>query len=151
MNTLKLERINHENGTNGRLYFNDTFICHTIELPWKQNQKAISCIPEGKYLLMVAENLRFGVHIYLSGVKDRNFILIHPANDALKELKGCIAPVTTITGAGKGLGSKKAFNLLMETLIDLLETPEPLYLFITTKFLSYEKSIKSDSTESSHR
>ncbi len=57
----------------------------------------------------------------------------------------------TITGAGKGLGSKKAFNLLMETLIDLLETPEPLYLFITTKLLSYEKSIKSDSTESSHR
>ncbi len=100
---------------------------------------------------MIRESPRFGVHIYLSGVKNRELILIHPANDALKELKGCIAPVTTITGAGKGLGSKKAFNLLMETLIDLLETPAPLYLSITTKLLSYEKSIKSDSTESIHR
>ena len=148
MNTLKLERIYHENGTNGRLYFNDTFICHTIELPWKQNQKAISCIPEGKYLLMVAENSRFGVHMYLSGVKDRNFILIHPANDALKELKGCIAPVTDITGAGKGQGSRKAFNLLMETVIDILESEEAFYLIITAKTLTHEESLKRDSAES---
>ena len=37
--------------TLGNLYYNDELICYTIELPWKNNQKSISCIPPGLYKL----------------------------------------------------------------------------------------------------
>jgi hypothetical protein len=45
-------------------------------------------------------------------VPGRSFILIHPANNAGQQLLGCIAPVTTITGEGKGSESVLAANLL---------------------------------------
>jgi len=49
----------------------------------------------------------------LKNVKDRTLILIHPANSALKELKGCIAPVFEITGEGQGVLSRKAKKKLI--------------------------------------
>ena len=49
----------------------------------------------------------------------REYILIHPANEALRDLKGCIAPVSVITGAGKGIRSSPA-SCGMETLISLV-------------------------------
>jgi hypothetical protein len=33
---------------------------------------------------------------------------LHAANDALKEIKGCIAPVSFLTGEGKGMKSREA-------------------------------------------
>ena len=38
---------------------------------------------------------------------------IAPANNALKELQGCIAPVTYLTGIGKGLYSKPQHTKLL--------------------------------------
>jgi hypothetical protein len=43
---------------------------------------------------------KFNTHILITGVKDRALILIHSANNAKKELMGCIAPVMKITGEG---------------------------------------------------
>jgi hypothetical protein len=31
----------------GKLYCNSEFIAHTLELPWKDNKKSISCSPKG--------------------------------------------------------------------------------------------------------
>jgi hypothetical protein len=45
-------------------------------------------------------------------VPGRDLILIHPSNDAKKELLGCIAPVTKHTGIGKGSSSRKALEKL---------------------------------------
>lgn len=39
----------------------------------------------------------------VKAVAGRSFILIPPANDAQKELRGCIAPVSILTAEGKGL------------------------------------------------
>jgi hypothetical protein len=71
-------------GTQGVLEWNDTIVCYTIELPWLHNQRRISCIPEGEYLLLKRFSLKFKWHIHLQNVPGRDFILIHPANDAKK-------------------------------------------------------------------
>jgi hypothetical protein len=73
---------------------------YTIELPWKNNQAGVSCIPEGKYDLVKRWSPKFGSHLQILNVPGRELILIHPANDALLELRGCIAPVCLLTGAG---------------------------------------------------
>lgn len=104
-----LKRKYYEDGINGQIFIDDKLICKTIELPWRENQRRISAIPEGRYELKKRVSQKFGNHLILIDVPNRSLILIHPANDALKELNGCIAPVTTITGIGKGSESRKAF------------------------------------------
>lgn len=88
-------------------------ICYTIELPWLSNQPRISCIPEGKYELTRRYSQKFGWHLLVNTVPNRELILIHPANDAVRELKGCIAPVSILTAEGKGRDSKLALKKLM--------------------------------------
>jgi hypothetical protein len=102
------------NGVNGELYTHGARECFTIELPWLHNKPNCSCIPEGTYVLQKRFSKKHGWHIEVTGVKNRSLILLHPANDALKELKGCIAPVTELTGAGKGILSRMAFERLTE-------------------------------------
>jgi hypothetical protein len=41
-------------------------------------------------------------------VPGRSYILLHAANDALKEIKGCIASVTILTGEGEGTQARSA-------------------------------------------
>lgn len=113
---LLITRTYFPEGTNGILEYEGKFICKTIELPWKENQKMISCIPEGKYLLQKRYSKKFKWHIEIMNVSNRSTILFHPANNALKELNGCIAPVTKISGAGLGLMSRKAF-LKLRTIV----------------------------------
>ena len=48
---LELVRTYFAGGTNGDLYLKSEGLCHTIELPWKENLPGLSCIPEGKYLM----------------------------------------------------------------------------------------------------
>jgi Family of unknown function (DUF5675) len=85
-------------GMNGALLLNEDKVCLTIELPWKNSQSRISCIPEGKYELKKRYTLRFGKHFILMNVSNRSYILLHAANSALKGIKGCIVPVSFITG-----------------------------------------------------
>lgn len=51
-------------------------------------------------------------HYLAADVPDCQYILIHPANNALLELKGCIAPVSIITGIGQGTLSVKAMQII---------------------------------------
>ena len=107
---LVLNRSYFPEGTQGFLEWNGTLVCYTIELPWLQNQQRVSCIPEGEYVLQKRFSPKFKWHLHLKNVPGRDFILIHPANDAKKELLGCIAPVTIQTGIGKGSGSRIALE-----------------------------------------
>lgn len=114
---LIIVRTYYRTGTNGLLYAGDTFLSGTIELPWRNNETGLSCIPEGSYSLVIRHSQRFGRHLHLPDVPGRSLILIHPANSALKELRGCIAPVIKHTGPGMGLNSRVPF----EKLCDLVE------------------------------
>ena len=90
---LVLYRTYNAEGTTGDLYIDGVFICHTIELPWLDNEPRRSCIPEGRYALQKRCSPKFDDHLLVTGVKNRSMILLHPANHATKELSGCIAPV----------------------------------------------------------
>lgn len=109
---LQLRRSYAVNGTNGTLTYRGKHICHTIELPDKGNAKRVSCIPAGRYKLGRYHSKRFPNSIGVLKVPDRSAILFHAANDALKELQGCIAPVTILTGPGRGSESNNALNEL---------------------------------------
>ena len=110
---IQITRTYHARGTNGLLCINGKPTCYTIELPWRNNAPRISCIPEGRYEVVKRYSPRFKNHLVVCDVAGRSLILIHPANDALKELNGCIAPVTALTGIGRGSESKKAMDRLL--------------------------------------
>lgn len=122
-------------GTNGILYCNGTVLCKTIELPWKNNARKESCIPEGEYSLKLRYSAKYGWHVEVCGVPHRNLILVHPANNALKELKGCIAPVTTITGEGRGSQSRVAFKKLTDEVFPHLKCGSQVTLTIKKNLL----------------
>ena len=60
----------------------------------------------------------------------RDLILIHPANDAVKELKGCIAPVSILQAEGKGLRSRIAMERLKEAVYPALDQDKTVLLII---------------------
>jgi hypothetical protein len=127
---LALKRVYFPNGTNGQIECNGKIICNTIELPWKNNEKQVSCIPEGKYLLEKRYSAKFKSHVEIMQVPNRGAILFHPANNALKELNGCIAPVTKISGAGLGLMSRKAFAKLKTLVYQELDKGKKVLIII---------------------
>ena len=134
---LELIRRYFPNGSNGSLFCGDTFICHTIELPWKDNERSTSCIPEGRYQLVSRYSPRFKWHLLVKNVPGRSVILIHPANDAMKELKGCIAPVCELTGEGRGNASQRAMQHLMELVNKAIEEQPTLLLTISAAVGTY--------------
>jgi hypothetical protein len=133
---LVLHRAYFEEGTNGALFNSGKFLCHTIELPWNDNKRNISCIPEGTYKVELRFSKRFKHHLILKDVKGRSFILFHPANDALKDLQGCIAPVTYLSGIGRGVYSRDAMQKLLSLVYQAKDRKETILL--TIKSQNYE-------------
>ncbi|KIC92286.1 DUF5675 family protein [Flavihumibacter sp. ZG627] len=127
---LHLQRRYYESGTNGILSHNGKALCYTIELPWRNNIRMESCIPEGKFKLVFRYSKRHKLHLMLQSVPGRTLILIHKANDAAKELKGCIAPVSTLEAPGKGTASAKAFKKLMGLVFKLSTLEKPIWLLV---------------------
>ena len=127
---IYLTRTYFPEGTNGKHECDGKFICYTIELPWKNNEKRVSCIPEGKYFIRKRYSRKFKWHIEVLDVENRSMILFHPANNALKELNGCIAPVTKLSGPGLGFLSRKAFEKLKALVYQTLEKKESVELLI---------------------
>ncbi len=135
---LELIRKYFDEGTNGEILYQDRLMTYSIELPWKNNQARVSCIPEGRYELIKRWSPKFGRHLQVMNVSGREYILIHPANEALLELKGCIAPVCLITGAGKGIRSRMALKKLTNLVYGALDRHDKV--FITIKNGHYEFS-----------
>lgn len=127
---LILKRNYFPDGTNGKLECEGKTICNTIELPWKNNERKVSCVPEGKYFLEKRYSAKFKWHIEVKNVANRSGILFHPANNARQELNGCIAPVTKLSGAGLGLMSRKALVALKNVVFKALEKNEKVVLII---------------------
>lgn len=129
---LTLIRLYGNLGTNGYLIHNKTVLCKTIELPWKSNRISESCIPEGKYTLRDRFSTRFGRHLEIVNVPNRNLILFHPANNAMRELRGCIGPVSELIGEGLGLNSRMAFRKVMDLALPILDSGKLITLKIQT-------------------
>jgi len=127
---LELVRSYFPSGTNGRILAQRRLVCFSIELTWKDNRTGVSCIPEGRYALAKRWSRKFGAHLRVMDVPGRSDILIHPANDALQELKGCIAPVSSLSGAGLGLRSRCALQALISLADEAFRRKEPVCLTI---------------------
>jgi hypothetical protein len=127
---IRLTRTYFPDGTNGKLTCDGTFISYAIELPWKMNERRVSCIPEGEYFIEKRYSRKFKSHLNVKDVEDRDLILIHPANNALLELDGCIAPVTKLSGPGLGLQSRIAFKKLMDLVSKAIERGEDVLLIV---------------------
>ena len=108
---LIIDRTYFPDGTNGKLACEGKMICKTIELPWKENEKSVSCVPEGKYLLKKRYSAKYKWHIEVVNVPGRKFILFH-------------------SGPGLGLMSRNAFNKLRTLVFKALDANENVFLTI---------------------
>lgn len=90
-----LIRFSEEKQTLGNLQLFENeqrvFECKTMELPWLNNQRRISCIPVGEYKVKKHVSPMFGNCFYVENVPDRSEILIHKGNYNSDTL-GCILP-----------------------------------------------------------
>lgn len=69
------------------------FECVTLELPWLDNKRSISCIPEDEYMVwkMLPTIKRRYEYFWVKNVPGRTGILFHPGNYT-RQIKGCILP-----------------------------------------------------------
>lgn len=132
---LELIRTYLTKGTNGDIFHKGELVCHCLELAWLHNKKRVSCIPEGRYELRKRYSLKHRWHIEVMNVAERERILMHAANDAGRELEGCIAPVSLLTGEGKGLRSRLALGKVKALVYKALARG-------VTVFLIIKKSVK---------
>lgn len=71
---------------------------YSLECPWRDNQKNVSCVPPGKYDLIPYESPKHGATWFLKndflevgdGNAVRSYCELHSANWA-RQLEGCIA------------------------------------------------------------
>jgi hypothetical protein len=92
--SMELKRIEkNENQTLGviNVYDQQTilFSCKSLELPWKNNNQNVSCIPPGTYTVQKLIDQKFGNHFHVMNVPNRGGILIHAGN-FYTQTQGCI-------------------------------------------------------------
>ena len=120
-NILMIRKTFTDESTIGELFLNGEKMCDTLELPYKDNQRSISCIPAGEYSARLRYPRESGsrdyLHILVKDVPNRDYILFHSGNTA-KDSRGCILV---------GLGSQQdvvhnstlSMDLLMKEIINL--------------------------------
>ena len=114
INLLLIRDTFSDKSTLGELFLNGERMCDTLENPWINNKKNISCIPRGSYkvrLRLARESAtRDYLHLLVEDVENRSYILFHRGNTA-KDTSGCILV---------GLGSKQDFVSNSILAMDLL-------------------------------
>lgn len=73
-------------------------------------------------------------------------ILMHPANDALLELRGCIAPVSRLTGEGCGDDSRVALQTVLRSLEPAFRQEEPVFIKILSDLSAKDQNEKDETS-----
>jgi len=121
INLLLIRNTFSKESTIGELFLNGERMCDTLENPWKNNERRISCIPEGEYKVRLRtareSATRDYLHLLVQDVLNRDYILFHRGNSA-KDTSGCI-----LVGLGsqhnKVNNSRLAMDLLTKEIINL--------------------------------
>ena len=121
INLLILRDTFTEESTIGELFLNGERFCDTLELPFRDNERSVSCIPTGEYkvrLRLPRESAtRDYIHLLVQDVPSRDYILFHRGNSA-KDTRGCI-----LVGQGSQQdvvhNSTLAMDLLIKEIINL--------------------------------
>lgn len=99
--------------TLGAMFDGDERVCETLELAWRDNQRGISCIPEGTYECKAAHSPSRGYSVYwLQNVPGRKDVQIHIGNFP-EDIRGCIL-VGKKRGKNSVLSSRVAFDDFMD-------------------------------------
>ena len=104
--------------TMGKLYGDGELICSTFELPDRNNNVNVSCIPAGEYPLKMIVSPKYGPCYKVHNVPGRTDILIHTGNTTDDTL-GCILPCSSfgiLNGKIAGLSSRVAYIRLKAVL-----------------------------------
>ena len=121
VNLLIIRETFTDKSTIGKLFVNGEYFCYTLELPYRDNQRRISCIPSGEYkvrLRLARESAtRDYLHLLVQDVPDRTYILFHRGNRP-SHTKGCILVGQTYEQDFVG-NSTLAMDLLMKEIINL--------------------------------
>ena len=113
---LILQRLtSSDKGVQGVFIYNRSVVCHSLELPWRDNAREISCIPAGLYPISKEIHPRFASVFRLSSVPERAGILIHPGN-SVYDTKGCILPGLDVDATIGIKSSRSALNRLYDLL-----------------------------------
>mgnify|MGYP003119789729 FL=1 len=114
INLLLIRDTFTDKSTLGELFLNGERMCDTLENPWMDNQRNISCIPKGEYKVRLRlpreSGTRDYIHLLVQEVPNRDWILFHRGNTA-KDTSGCILV---------GLGSQQDFVSNSTLAMDLL-------------------------------
>lgn len=96
MTEARIVRVTRSNDhTAGVFVWREKAVAVTLELPWRNNKREWSCIPEGVYRCVKTENRKLlsGEVIpetyEITGVPDRDGILFHIGNSP-KDTRGCV-------------------------------------------------------------
>ena len=121
INLLLIRDTHTDTSTIGKLYLNGEYMCDTLENPWMNNERNISCIPEGQYdvrLRLARESAtRDYLHLLVQEVPNRSYILFHIGNTP-KDTQGCV--LVGLTREHDFVGnSRLAMDLLMKEIIRL--------------------------------
>ena len=100
--------------------------CKTLEPAWKNNEKNVSCIPEGHYTLVPRESEKYGKHLLVSGTNPRDLILVHVGNFR-SDTEGCICVGDFFADINRDGKTDITDSLLtLKSLLVLIPTPTPL-------------------------
>ena len=121
INLLILRDTFTDKSTIGELFLNSEFMCDTLENPYINNERNISCIPEGEYKVRIRvareSATRDYLHLLVQDVPNRDHILFHRGNSS-KDTRGCI-----LVGRGSQQdvvhNSTLAMDLLIKEIINL--------------------------------
>lgn len=103
-------------GTFGKLFIDDKFLCYTGELPRYagnpeiENERRTDCIPAGNYRVEIKQSPKFGRVYEVKGVPNRSAILIHKGNfcgDKKKGFKSDVEGCILLGGAMAKLEGQK--------------------------------------------
>ena len=135
MVTIQLKRVmKNDEGTFGVLIHNYRPFALTYELPWHDNKKSISCIPDGQYKCQKYKSSTRGNCFRVLAVPGRSGILMHVGN-VKKDTKGCIL-VGEEFGMLKGkqavLSSKRGFKELQAILKKAMKREKTFVLDVRT-------------------
>ena len=120
-NILIIRKTFTDKSTIGELFLNGEKMCDTLELPYKDNQRRISCIPAGEYKARLRYPRESGsrdyLHILVKDVPNRDYILFHRGNNA-SHSRGCIL-VGLKSEHNVVYNSTLALELLLKEVINL--------------------------------
>ena len=120
----------------------------TLELPWRDNESNVSCIPSGVYDLKLKNSARFGQTVEVCNVPDRSHILFHAGNSEA-DTHGCILVGSSYSALNKTLGqSKDALSRFVGQVSRSLETratkvPSPFSSLATKLYIGTFEEVVS--------